>query len=123
MGEIVRSERRFELWLYTASHSQLLIRSKYDPASTERIEVLFTGVEWMALPSDLSGLVVTELSATSGSALLAEMAAPITHPQYSDGRVYLLQAEGSRGTVVAAAAFVNRDHLPLGEPSGFYEGI
>lgn len=122
MGEVVRSERRFELWLYTASHSQLLIRSRYDPASTERIEVLFKGVEWMALPSDLSGLAVTQLSAAAGSALLTEMGAPIARSQYSDGHVYLLEAEGSRGTVVAAAAFVHRDHLPPDEPSGFYEG-
>jgi hypothetical protein len=122
MGKVLRSERRFQLWLYTASHSQLLIRSVDQPGSTERIEVLFIAVVWMALPSNLRGLVVTQLSPAAGSALLAEQGAPITPSRYSDQRVYLFETEGSRGTVVAAAAFVHRDHLPPGEPSAFYEG-
>ena len=39
------SDRRFQLWSYRVSHSQLLLRSVRDAEHTSRIDVLFKGVD------------------------------------------------------------------------------
>jgi hypothetical protein len=56
MQPLLASDRRFQTWLYTASHSQLLLRSNPPAEGEERIEVLFKGVPWMDLPTRLDGL-------------------------------------------------------------------
>jgi hypothetical protein len=52
------SDRRFQLWSYRVSHSQLLLRSVKDAEHTSRIDVLFKGVDALDLPTRLDGLVI-----------------------------------------------------------------
>ncbi|WP_432076495.1 hypothetical protein [Streptomyces wuyuanensis] len=43
------SERSFRVWRYGSGHSQLLLRAAPDSSETERLDLLFEGVEAMQL--------------------------------------------------------------------------
>ncbi len=42
--------RRYKVWEYTVSHSQLLLRSPREDGYPTRIDVLFKGVSFLQLP-------------------------------------------------------------------------
>lgn len=60
------SPRKFSVWVYTVSHSQLLLRStkQYANAAT-RVDVLFKGVDAMDVPTLMHGLTVNLVGANS----------------------------------------------------------
>ncbi|HEX4262781.1 MAG TPA: hypothetical protein VH597_00470 [Verrucomicrobiae bacterium] len=49
-------KRRFSLHLYWPSHGPLLLRSGKDNGNSNRIDILFHDVRWMALPVWFEGL-------------------------------------------------------------------
>ncbi|MES2485822.1 MAG: hypothetical protein V4581_07725 [Bacteroidota bacterium] len=65
------SERNFKLWSYTVSHKSLILRSPlfskditevgYDPALVNNIDIEFSGVEYLNMPSFFSGIKVEVL--------------------------------------------------------------
>jgi hypothetical protein len=130
MELLIQSTRRFQVWLYTVSHSQLLLRANPRFEGDERIEVLFKGVYWMSLPSILEGLIVEQVDRNSAPAvqkdlgeasLFSGVRKPSPDVLGTDDRVFSVKGEGYEGVVVALAVFVHRDNLPAHEPSGFYE--
>jgi hypothetical protein len=46
------------VWRYTVSHAQLLLRSTQTDTFPTQIDVLFKLVDWMSLPTHLTGLIV-----------------------------------------------------------------
>jgi hypothetical protein len=52
------SDRRFQMWRYSVSHGQLLLRSNRDNDHATRIEVLFKAVDRVELPTLMHGLRV-----------------------------------------------------------------
>ena len=52
------SPRTFQVWLYTVSHSILLLRSVKDERFSTRIDVLFKPVRFMSVPATLTGIDV-----------------------------------------------------------------
>ncbi len=61
--EIINSERRFQVWGYTVSHSELLLRSVKSEEFRTRIDVFLKGVKEFHLPTIFDGLLVKEATA------------------------------------------------------------
>jgi len=57
-----QSDRRFELWDYSPSHSRLLLRSPRNQTegTTTNLDVIFRGVDRIDLPTLFHGLTITE---------------------------------------------------------------
>jgi hypothetical protein len=57
---LVEVLRMVQVWSYTASHGQLLLRATKDRDNPTRVDVLFKGVGAMQLPSVMQSLTVRE---------------------------------------------------------------
>src|SRR4051812_24134333 len=57
--------RRFRLWAFVVSHSQLLFRSPKSKDADTRIDVVFRAVTALCLPSRLKGLKIEEVDVSS----------------------------------------------------------
>lgn len=102
--------RRFQVWEHTATRHRLLLRSsRYDPdAGERRVDVLFTGVTRVNLPTGFNGL---EVAAGSPDDLPAGV-------HVTDGeQVYLVRGRGFSGYVIAAALAWAEDDEDYGAPS------
>ncbi|MBT2472007.1 hypothetical protein J7E97_30140 [Streptomyces sp. ISL-66] len=53
-------DREFRTWNYAFGYSQLLLRSTPEFDSDKRVDVLFSNVRRMNVPSEFSGLVIDE---------------------------------------------------------------
>ena len=104
MGEALESfvsDRHFQLWRYTVSHSQLLLRSTRDNDHDTRVEVLFKGVRRVDLPTSFDGLTVRR-----------------------DGSGFVAKGHGWAGSIVALAMFTIEDKGEYSEPSAlFIDGV
>ena len=61
MEKVAEWDREFRIWHYTVSYSQLLLRSINVEGSETRIDVLFSNVSMMNLPSSLEHLRIDRL--------------------------------------------------------------
>ena len=111
---LLSSKRRFQVWHYAVTHRQLLLRANPDASSSERIEVLFKGVDWFQLPTTLDGLTVVE---DRENPAISTVSSP------SEGGIsrtaFRVDGSNYQGVVVCASAFVNIDSRSYSEPSGF----
>ena len=57
------SDRAFQLWAYSVSHAQLLIRSPIDAQHSQNLDVAFFGVHRMNLISGFVGVEIDEVDA------------------------------------------------------------
>lgn len=57
---ILTSPRRFQVWTYLVSHSQLLLRSTKEDGYSTRVDVLFRDVVWVSFPTLFDGLKICE---------------------------------------------------------------
>ncbi len=98
-----QSALRFRLWEYTVSHSTLLLRHhEEDPAFS--IDILFSGVIYLDIPDQFSGLAIATPTVTEEESLLRRChkgKEPL--PDYQS---YLLQTGSSRYFVVASSCCV-----------------
>ncbi|MGR6998742.1 hypothetical protein ACU686_12505 [Yinghuangia aomiensis] len=122
--EIFRSDRSFHLLAYTASHSQLLLRSPEDFArpgdpSNTTIDVLFKPVDLLRIRKNYTGLVIRCATAEETDSIQAEH--PATGFQYGE-RVFVLESEGETDYIVAMAVGWHEDVLPRTRPS-FYSDL
>jgi hypothetical protein len=102
---IFSSNRKFEVWRYTVSHHQLLIRSNKHNSSSTRIEVLFKDVVFMAIPPVMNGLTITKCDAID-DVPLANLAG-----LHSLKPWYRIDADRLVGYVAAGAFITNEDEL------------
>jgi hypothetical protein len=110
--ENFRSERRFEIWDYTASHSQLLLRGAKTNLEQTRIDVLFKGVTVMNLPTYLDGISIEKSS--------GDFPPQLTGIARDGCSLYRVLTGAFEGYVVAAAMFVHADDLDFNEPSRLF---
>ena len=115
---LLSSKRRFQVWQYTVSHRQLLLRANPDASTSERIEVLFKGVDWFQLPTTLDGLTVVEDRENSALATVSSSLAGD-----SSRTAFRIEGTNYHGVVVCAAALVNVDSRSYSEPSGFASSL
>ncbi len=107
--------RKFQIWRYTVSHGQLLIRSTKSDSVSTRVDVLFKGVLSINLPTLFNGLTVEELrSAEAGDPKISLGAWNPLNMQ-----VYEVSGSNYRGYVVAAAVFWAEDSGEYYSPSQF----
>ena len=105
-----QSDRFFELWKYTASHGQLLLRANKTNVLTTRVEILFKDVLVLNLIAMLKGVSVdTELRAQDHSSL--------ERMDLGKRNLYRVSTENFAGYVVAASFYVHEDELDFHEPS------
>lgn len=87
---ILSSNLMFEVWHYTVSHRQLLIRSNKESMFPTRLEILFKDVAFMVLPLVMKGVTITECG-TIGEELPSGLnASQVSKPWYrieTDGSV------------------------------------
>lgn len=115
MKSLYSSDRRFQLWEYSVSHGQLLLRSNPTEYDHVRIELYFKGVSFISLPSSLDGVDVLERSRDSLPGFLARLGNDI------DCRAFVLKSKDEEFFVLALALFVHQAELEFFEPSVFFE--
>lgn len=93
-------ERRFQLWEYRVSHGSLLIRSPKSRTSVRNVDLIFVGVEYLAVPDVLAGVTLER----GGDTDVARVRAAIGDAELS--HVFVVVSGGRRHTIVAAACRV-----------------
>ena len=73
--DLVNFQRPFQIWAYSVSHSQLLIRSNRSDDCLTRIDVLFKDVAAIKLPTLFDRFKVTEASASETAEMSVELGA------------------------------------------------
>jgi hypothetical protein len=112
-------DRKFKIWDYWISHSQLLLRSPDDlrqpkgTSESRNIDIIFVAVDYIELPTTMSELRVT-IDATTGELRNVEHA--IGRAVVPD-HAFVLTANGRRHIVVAGAMEVRENDLELMQSS------
>ena len=103
--------RSFQIWSFTVSHSQLLLRSVKTAEFPSRIDILFKDVDRINLPVSLRGLTVREVSGNAESI-------GITPPLSEGSRLFEVESEQFVGYVAAGAMLTHEDQGDYCDPSG-----
>ena len=113
---IISSHRRFQIWRYTVSHSQLLVRTTKTEEFPTRIDVLFKGVKEFHLPTAFDGLSIMEASDKEVLKLcdLRQLSS-----LYNREKVFTVQGRDFVGYVVALVVFSHQDEGEYYDPSVF----
>jgi len=117
-SEVIKFARPFQIWNYTVSHRQLLLRSTKSQERQTRVDVLFKGVAALGLPSAFRELEVRPATSVD----IDEIGQPHCS-RLSDGAVTLYVVRGGEflGYVAAVGVFVHEDDAEYNEASFFSE--
>jgi len=100
--------RNFQLWEYHVSHGSLLIRSPKRGEDTKNIDIVFAGVEYMALPRHLKSVELDDASSREISEL------SILVGRKLEGKaVTIIIAEGTRYSVVATGMRITENDMDI----------
>ncbi|MBQ1025010.1 hypothetical protein [Micromonospora sp. C95] len=116
--EVFRSERRFAMEAYSASHSQLLLRS--DPVDDEHdttIDLLFKPVRAVKIPAGCTGLAVRCATVDETAQIMTTV--PRVRPDLGH-RVFMLESQGQSDYVVSMAFGWHEGILPSVQGSFFH---
>ncbi|QEC44394.1 hypothetical protein [Pseudobacter ginsenosidimutans] len=95
-----KSERKFKLWAYAASHSILVLRSLNNEENYEdgfNIDVEFWGVMYLDIPSIMNGLTISEINSEIPEKLLDIVAPPDAYVfKIESDKVYYIVAANWR---------------------------
>jgi len=103
-------ERQFQFWEYRVSHGQLLVRSPKGKEETKNIDIVFAGVEYVALPRHLETVELDQATSQEIADLGLLLGKEIQSQQ-----VTILVAKGKRFAVVSAGVRVEENELDLFE--------
>lgn len=106
------TERHFRLWDYTVSHDQLLLRSPGTPESPKNLDVIFLGVDYLSIPTMLTGLKLGRASVKDSAKVIGRLKEA---PDCCE--VYAVVTGGHRYYIVAVAFRVYENDLDLFESS------
>ena len=94
---IIRFDRKFQVWQYSVSHGQLLLRSTKSQEHQTQVDILFKDVIMMQLPTLFRDLAIWEISTDEFNSL--ELS---TGLYTTDGlRCFRLEGDNWQGVVVA----------------------
>src|SRR6187402_1389007 len=113
--QLIDFGRPFQIWLYSVSHGQLLLRSNRSDVFTTRVDMLFKDVAAMHLPAMFDGLSLAEASADEARDLNIQLG---TLPVGSR-KVFVVRGSNFVGYVVAGAAFWHEDEGHYFDESNF----
>ena len=91
------TNRDFQFWEYRVSHGSLLVRSPKTPSQSKNIDLIFAGVEFVALPRLLRGIVLEHGNASDGETAALALGRPAL-PE----RVFVIISQNRRHIIVAA---------------------
>lgn len=94
-------ERAFQLWEYHVSHGSLLIRSPASPDIETSIDIICSGVEYIAAPRHLGKITLLEPTKDE-----IEHLEKILDKSLLPARIRVLQGSHSRFLLVAAGLIV-----------------
>lgn len=107
--------RRFQLWAYTVSHRQLLLRSNSSEQHASRCDVLFKNVAWVNLPTLIDDLRIEVAPTHELSPSLAELG-----EELSGRLVHLIRTRSGNGYVVAGSVTYAEDDGAYDDPSTLF---
>jgi len=110
---LLSHNRRFQLWHYTVSHRQLLLRSVKDAENPTRVDVLFKSVKSLQIPTLMNELHVREATTAEAAEII-----PYLHDlELYDEKVFLVWGTNFRGHVVSDLAISAEDSEDFDAPS------
>lgn len=95
-------ERRFRVWLYTASHQTLALRSPARFSGDDTVDVWFDGVEAMNLHKSFESLTIRAADSDERARILAWAAADVHDADRRPPQCLVLTSAGPDGFVVCA---------------------
>ncbi len=105
--------RKFQLWIYTVSHSQLLLRSTKDNKNDTRVDILFKPVSFIQIPHTVHGLSIREIDIQSARDLALKM------PHQPSEKIFELTTPEGHFYIVAGSCTVHEDTGEYFEKSHF----
>ena len=116
---MIISDRRFQIWEYKVSHQQLLIRSPKSKEHATNLDLIFVGVDYLALPKSMDGISVVPPDEAE-----QRFASTFNSESYSP-QIIILETRGKRHMVIAAKYRVFENDLDLFESSleSFSSGV
>ncbi|MEU4540299.1 hypothetical protein AB0G15_36215 [Streptosporangium sp. NPDC023825] len=116
-------DRRFRLWAYVPTHSNLLIRSGKETSGTTRIDIAFNGVSVVNLPVLMEGLTIERPDPRSARTM--DVAGGLDG--FSARRLLIVRGVGYEGHIVALKfetdesdkRFPERDKWGIASPDGW----
>lgn len=100
--------RHFQLWEYRASHGSLLLRSPRSPLIATTIDLIFTDVEYVALPRHLRSPTLFEATPAEVAAVAKTLGRNV-----AGEAVYVIESEGRRHPLIAASHAVMESETDL----------
>lgn len=123
--ELFRSNRKFQIWAYTTSHGQLLMRAtprhwpdEHGNGGDTTIDVLFKPLEVLKLRDNLDGLVIRCARADETSQVMDSTPGL----NWNGLHVFILESQGQSDYVVSMAMGWQEGILPRMQQS-FFNGI
>jgi hypothetical protein len=112
------SERRFQVFSFTISHGQLLLRSGKTNTHRTRLNILFKDVRAVELRMWFDSLSIEEVEPS----LLKDLPAHPTELIESGNRCFVLKSLGWQGYIVGATVFYHEDELNFWDPTPLLSG-
>lgn len=100
--------RRFQVWEYKVSHQQLLIRSPKSQDHDTNLDLIFVGVDYLALPKSMDGISIVPPN---------EAELRFASEFRKESQRIVLESAGQRHLVIAAKFQVSENTLDLFESS------
>lgn len=97
MTTAIDPKRRFQLWEYHVSHGIVLIRSPRESDETHNLDIMFFGVEYLAIPRHLEEVIIEPGSKEDWNHANRLLKRNIEHH-----RVWAIVSLGVRHLIVAA---------------------
>jgi hypothetical protein len=113
MSQPLSFKGRFQWWLYTTSHGQLLLRHNKSAEHPTRIDVLFKNVAMVQLATVFDDLEVTEAAVDAVPGLRGQLGAL----DLTERKIYLVRGVNCNGYIVAGSVTWNEDKGEYHEPS------
>ena len=108
------SERIFQLWDYTVSHKQLLLRSPPEGQEDGNIDIVLWGVEVVSIPTIFKHIKIRRLSAQEVENN------PAIRTEDRCASVFGIESIGTSGFIVASGCKILVNHLDLFDSSLVY---
>ena len=110
---VFASDRTFQLWFFTVSHSKLLLRSTKNDKFSTQVDVLFTSVSALRMLTLFDGLNVLEVQPSSVDLSLI---GPTSSLKYGT-KLFQLSGVGWDGFVLGGAMFWVENELDFFDKS------
>lgn len=95
--DIFQSDRFFQLWYYTVSHGQLLLRSVKSDSEKTQVDVFFKNVKFVGVPALLKSMRVIEIDPEK----IGSDSWPGDLSFSGEGRYFQLAGDGWKGLIIA----------------------